>query len=259
MKIVLVVPRFGIASLYFCTDILKNKLMTIQEIYDSWPLRRLEHSILDLQRKKDKGLWGRETGVVAIRELLEHRKNLLDGMFVMDAHYKQLLYDFNEAIKEQMIEVRKRTINLYEAISKARIPGTIEVKGKCYLGFNYPKLHPIQDNRAHKMWDILNGCDDNYMPLYDDGLGQFEIYSYNMTDTGYDSVNQTLYLGEEPYNCNDGLNREMTEDMMLTFQFHDLYDHMEFSIFDLLWVRDFELELDVEMDDFHEFEDVDDE
>ena len=246
MKIVLVVPRFGIASLYFCTDILKNKLMTIQEIYDSWPLRRLEHSILDLQRKKDKGLWGRETGVVAIRELLEHRKNLLDGMFVMDAHYKQLLYDFNEAIKEQMIEVRKRTINLYEAISKARIPGTIEVKGKCYLGFNYPKLHPIQDNRAHKMWDILNGCDDNYMPLYDDGLGQFEIYSYNMTDTGYDSVNQMLYLGEEPYNCNDGLNREMTEDMMLTFQFHDLYDHMEFSIFDLLWVRDFELDVDDE-------------
>ena len=94
------------------------------------------------------------------------------------------------------------------------------------------------------MWDILNGCDDNYMPLYDDGLGQFEIYSYNMADTGYDSVNQMLYLGEEPYNCNDGLNREMTEDMMLTFQFHDLYDHMEFSIFDLLWVRDFELELD---------------
>lgn len=228
--------------------------MTIQEIYDSWPLRRLEHSILDLQRKKDKGMWGRETGVVAIRELLEHRKNLLDDMFVMDAHYKQLLYEFNEAIKEQMIEVRKRTIKLYESVSKAGLPGTLEVIGKCYLGFNYPKLHPIQDERAHKMWNILNGCDDDYMPLYDDGLGQYQIRSYDPPVPDYESINKILYLEEEPYNCNDGLDREWTKDMMITYQFHDLYDHMEFSIFDLLWVRDFEIELDVEIDDFHEYE-----
>jgi len=228
--------------------------MTIQEIYDSWPLRRLEHSILDLQRKKDKGMWGRETGLIAIRELLEHRKNLLDGMFVMDAHYKQLLYDFNEAIKEQMIEVRKRTIKLYESVSKAGIPGSLEVIGKCYLGFKYPKLHPIQDERAHKMWNILNGCDDNYMPLYDDGLGQYQIRSYDSPVPDYESINKMLYLEEEPYNCNDGLDREWTKDMMITYQFHDLYDHMEFSIFDLLWVRDFEIELDVEIDDFHEYE-----
>ena len=228
--------------------------MTIQEIYDSWPLRRLEHSILDLQRKKDKGMWGRETGLIAIRELLEHRKNLLDDMFVMDAHYKQLLYEFNEAIKEQMIEVRKRTIKLYESVSKAGLPGTLEVIGKCYLGFNYPKLHPIQDERAHKMWNILNGCDDDYMPLYDDGLGQYQIRSYDPPVPDYESINKILYLEEEPYNCNDGLDREWTKDMMITYQFHDLYDHMEFSIFDLLWVRDFEIELDVEIDDFHEYE-----
>jgi hypothetical protein len=29
---------------------------------------------------------------------------------------------------------------------------------------------------------------------------------------------------------------------------------MEFSIFDLLWVRDFEIELNVEIDDFHVYE-----
>lgn len=233
--------------------------MTIQEIYDSWPLKRLEYSILDLQRQKEKGMWGRETGVVAIRELLEQRKCLLDDMFVMDEHYKQLLYDFNEAIKQQMIEVRKRTINLYESVSKAGLSGTLEVIGKCYLGFNYPKLHPIQDERAHKMWMILNGCDDDYMPLYDDGLGQFRICSGDDMSLGYEPVNRMLYCGDEPYNCNEGLDREMTDDMMLTFQFHDLYDHMEFSIFDLLWVRDFEIELNVEIDDFHEYEGDDDE
>ena len=58
-----------------------------------------------------------------------------------------------------------------------------------------------------------------------------------------------LYLGDgEIDNFNEGLDREMTKDMHLIFPFHDLYEHMEFSIFDLLWVRDFNIELKVEVD-----------
>jgi hypothetical protein len=153
-----------------------------------------------------------------------------------------------------MIEVRQRTINLYESVVKANLPGSVEVTGKCYLGFNYPKLHPIQDERVKKMWNILNGCEDRYMPLYDDGLGQYRIRSYDPPVPDYESVNKMLYLEDEPFNCNDGLDREWTKDMMITYQFHELYDHMEFSIFDLLWVREFEIELNVEIDDFHVYE-----
>ena len=32
------------------------------------------------------------------------------------------------------------------------------------------------------------------------------------------------------------------------FQFHNLYEHTCFSIFDLLWVRDFNVEISVEYD-----------
>ena len=35
------------------------------------------------------------------------------------------------------------------------------------------------------------------------------------------------------------MDREMTGDMHLCYAFHNLYDHCLFSIFDLLWVRDF--------------------
>ena len=36
--------------------------------------------------------------------------------------------------------------------------------------------------------------------------------------------------------------------MHLIFPFHNLYSHMEFSIFDLLWVRDFNIEVNAEVD-----------
>ena len=87
--------------------------MTIQEIYNSQPVRKVEYMILDCQRQSEKGMWGMETGRVAIQNLLGIRKTILNEMFVMDDYYLQLLSDFNEAMKQQMIEMRRRTIALY--------------------------------------------------------------------------------------------------------------------------------------------------
>ena len=42
----------------------------------------------------------------------------------------------------------------------------------------------------------------------------------------------------------------MTSDLHLIFAFHDLFQHLDFSIFDLLWVRDFNIEIHVE----HEYQ-----
>ena len=78
--------------------------MTIQEIYDSWALKRIEYAILDLHRQSEKGIWGHETARVAIHELLEQRKYILNDMFEENDYHKQLLTDLNEAIKLQMIE-----------------------------------------------------------------------------------------------------------------------------------------------------------
>ena len=95
-------PRFGIASLYLCTINHFYRIMTIQEIYDSWAVKRIEYAILDLHRQSEKGIWGHETARVAIHELLEQRKYILDDMFEENDYHKQLLTDLNEAIKSQM-------------------------------------------------------------------------------------------------------------------------------------------------------------
>ena len=186
--------------------------MTIQEIYNSQPVRKVEFMILDCQRQSEKGLWGMETGRVAIQNLLSIRKTILNEMFVMDDYYLQLLKDFNEAMKQQMIEMRKRTITLYESVAKAELPGTIEVEGKCYFGYDYPPLHPIQDERAKRMWDILNGTIDVFIPLYHNGFGQFRIDTYHSPVPTIESEHQMLYLSEETDNWNEGLDREMTKD-----------------------------------------------
>ena len=89
--------------------------MTIQEIYDTQPVKKVEYEILGFQFQSEKGMWGWETGKVAIQSLLKIRKTIMNDMFVLDKHYLQLISDFNEAMKQQMMEMRKRTIALYES------------------------------------------------------------------------------------------------------------------------------------------------
>ena len=221
--------------------------MTIQEIYNARPVMEIEYEILDIQFQSEKGIWGWETGKVAIQSLLKIRKTILNNMFVLDKHYLQLINDFNEAMKQQMIEMRKRTIALYESVAEANLPGTIEVEGRCFLGYDYPPLHPIQNERAKRMWDILNGTIDDYVPLYSKGFGQFRIDTFHSIIPEIESEHKMLYMDDELDNWNEGLDREMTKDLHLIYPFHNLFEHMEFSIFDLLWVRDFNIELNVEI------------
>ena len=96
-------------------------------------------------------------------------------------------------------------------------------------------------------------CFDNSYPelryyiflYHEDGVNSFDISS---DDPNVDSENGFLYMNEEPNNWNEGLNRELTSDLHLTYAFHNLFSHLDFSIFDLLWVRDFNIEIHVEHD-----------
>jgi hypothetical protein len=154
-------------------------------------------------------------------------------------------------MKEQLIEMRKRAIDLYNNVYKPDMIGRVEVVGKCFMGYGYSKIHPVQSIRAKKMWAVLNGSLDNYMFVYsDDGVCRFDISSDNPK---IESQNEFLYLLKDPDNWNEGLDREFTSDVHLIFAFHDLFCHMDFSIFDLLWVRDFNIEIHVEHD-YHTYE-----
>lgn len=225
--------------------------MTVLEIFNSTAVRSIEEQILSLYHETERNHWHDEENKKAIRSLLEVRRRFLNSMFVLDEQNKQLLTEFNEAMKQQLIEMRKRAIDLYNNVYKPDMNGRIDVISKCFMGYEYSKIHPVQSMRAKKMWAVLNGSLDDYIFLYcEDGVNSFYINNY---DPKIESENELLYLNEELDNWNEGLDSEMTKDMHLTYAFHNLFSHLDFSIFDLLWVRDFNIEIHVEYD-YHTYE-----
>ena len=221
----------------------------IQEIFSSAAIKEIEREIIDMEYEVERSHISTETAKDGIRRLLEIRRTLLNQMFVMDEENKQLLSDFNEALKAQMIEMRKRAVRLLESAVASDASASYELTGKCFLGYEYSKIHPVQTIRAKKMWAVMNGTLDKYMPLYEDGASC--CFSLTYRDGKMDAIPteyEILYLEDRIDNWNDELDREMTKDMHLIHAFHNLYSHMEFSIFDLLWVRDFNIEISVEAD-----------
>ncbi|QVJ80949.1 hypothetical protein [Xylanibacter ruminicola] len=145
-----------------------------------------------------------------------------------------------------MIEMRKRALSIYASNVNSGLLSSFTLKGRCFMGYEYSKIHPVQTMRAKKMWAVLNGSLADYMPLYMDGVDIFELDYSEGNDCDFPSENQLLYLDEKIDNWNDELDQEMTKDMHLIHPFHNLYSHLDFSIFDLLWVRDFNIELSLE-------------
>ena len=218
--------------------------MTVQEIFNTTAVRDVELEILNLQMANERKHYDGPEGF-AIEHLLGVRCHLLNSMFVLDETNKQLLTEFNEALRIQVLETRKRVVTLFNSVSESGLTGDFEVTGKCFLGYEYSKIHPVQTVRAKKMWAILNGSIDKYIPLYEDGVDLISVSSW---DSEIPTEHQVLYLDDNLDNWNEGLDRNLTEDMHLIFPFHNLYSHMEFSIFDLLWVRDFNIEVNAEVD-----------
>lgn len=218
--------------------------MDVQEIFQLQAIKEIEKEILGLQFEIEHGRGSNGYQKENIKCLLGIRRTLLNRLLVMDERYKQLLADFNEAMKRQLIAMREKTIKALDIAIHSDFPGNIEAVGKCFLGYDYSPIHPVQTMRAKKMWVILNGTLDEYVSLYWDGVIT-RGYTCRKGEEP-DSENMMLYLGEEEDNWNDELDKELTKDMHLIYPFHHLYSHTEFSIFDLLWVREFNIEIHVE-------------
>lgn len=176
--------------------------MTVQEIFNTKAVQEIEIEILNLQYEIEKRKLFRDSERVAIERLLGVRRNILNEYFVMDENYRQLLSEFDDALKQQLIDMRNRTIKLYESVKDNDVKNNMVVKGKCFLGYEYSTIHPVQAVRAKKMWAMLNGTMDDFMPLYDDGACSFEIETWG-NPIHIQSENEMLYLQEEPDNWNE--------------------------------------------------------
>lgn len=216
----------------------------VRNIFNSQEIKDIENQIILLAENACYRCGDMDKSGVS--QLLKVRKRMLDSRFRMDLRYKSLLGDFNDIFATHLIEMREKVINIYNTLNgMSSEDEDVSVTGKCLLGYRYPTLHPVQTERSKQMWNILNGCINNYMPLYDEALGFSVSVSRGF---GPASVNQMLWLSDTRDNWNEHLDPGLTRDMGLIYAFHNLWVNLDFSIFDLLWVRQFNVEINVDYD-----------
>jgi len=176
--------------------------------------------------------------------LLTVRRDIINERAL--AHQEEILPDivaFNDALTAALREMYDRAHRIWDAIKdKAENPDHIHLTAKCYLGEDYPPLHPVQGADRQELWDAL--CDWGWNRIYDDGVTHGHLII--PMDEGY-SFERLIGMDCTPPNWNEGLDQELTKDLHLTLPFHHLFDHMKFAITDFIYVRQFETEIKIEI------------
>lgn len=209
----------------------------------------IERQVLDLYRRMDHSRGDRRSDKNRIRQLLMERKKMLDNEFVMDVGYQQLLSEFNDALRQQLITMHEKILKTYHALRSTKIAGDLSVVGKCFLCYDYSKIHPVQTIRCKKIWYMLNGTLDYFNERYDDGVYGLGGWHYDASYDDAESLDNLLYLNADDRNWDDWFKDEpLTVDMQIVYPVHSLLEYTAFSIFDILWVRDFNIELWTELD-----------
>ncbi len=201
----------------------------MKEIFNNAKLRKVEDELVRIFSRfapinEPYGIVSfNEEGLDIVRGLFAKRKKLLDEMFVMNEEHHLLLNYFNHALEAELIKMRRKVIESYNIIASMYPNDHVRVEGKCYMACDYPKLHPIQTQRAKQMWKILCGACGYYEPKYKDGVLGF-AYKYDAKEEENDSEN-------------------------LLYAIHNLrHESKTFSTFDLLWVRDFKTDVTIFID-----------
>lgn len=214
--------------------------MNIKEILEDPRVVMLEESIVS----EETALPSREKWETVMIFLMESRKQLLDSLFDYNEENARLLIEFNQAARKALTEMYHRANELYDTISQTTT-GEVAVEARCFLGYEYSSIHPVQTQRAKDVWGqfIGSGCD----VLYENGIG-FSLAIDK--DTQRESLLHLLFLDEQEDNWNLGLPPEWSKDMGLLFAFHDVWDHCKaFSLYDLLYVREFNNEYKISIDE----------
>ena len=182
--------------------------------------------------------------------LLSMRKDIINKQML--AHQEDLLPDiiaFNDALREALRGMYERAHSVWNKVVQNidEADGEeMELTAKCYLDYVYPKLHPLQGEDRQDLWDAL--CDEDMNPLYADGISVLTLTFPRDENQNFES-----FIGMDcpPPNWNEGLDQELTKDLHLISQFHNLFQHMLFAITDFIYVRKFKTEINIEISGNH--------
>ena len=168
------------------------------------------------------------------KQVLENQKELLPDIIA-----------FNDALREALRDMYERAHRIWDKMINIIDEGDgeeMELTAKIYLDPDYPALHPIQGEDRQDLWYAL--CDEDLNPMYADGISMLTLTFPRDEDYTFDT-----FIGMDcpPPNWNEGLDPELTKDLHLISQFHNIFQHMLFAITDFIYVRKFRTEINVEI------------
>ena len=176
--------------------------------------------------------------------LLALRRSIINKKVL--AHQKDFLPDliaFNDALREALRDMYDRAHRVWNKIVQSidEADGRdLELTAKLYFDYTYPELHPLQGEDRQDLWDAL--CDGDLNPLYADGVSVLTL----PRDEGI-AFESFIGMDCPPPNWNEGLDQELTKDLHLISQFHNLFQHMNFALTDILYVRKFKTEIEIKI------------
>lgn len=173
--------------------------------------------------------------------LMKLRKKILNNIILDNQKtILQTITDFNEALRNALLEMYHRAHCIWDEIRYKREYGNeIELTAQCFLDMEYPVLHPIQGENRQGLWEALT--DPCFNPIYESGV------SHRLSFPAYANESFDTFTGMDcpPPNWNEGLDQELTKDLHLISQFHNLFDHTNFALTDFIYVRKFRTEIQI--------------
>lgn len=210
-----------------------TKLMNQTDIYKLPSVREIDDKILRSSYNIDN-----EVEKAEFKSLLETRKKIMNAKTEIRSYNKKLLMDFNEALRQMLIKSRKEAMKLYDAVKSTNISGTLEAVGFCQLGDDkFPDLNPNYDFSLLELWQKAHQA---YHDLYDYNS---EILTWRYHGRDEEKKNWMKGIEEDCSNHNKGLDVEETADLHITEAAEFLLNETPFSILDLIYVREFDLDI----------------
>lgn len=205
-------------------------------------IQELEQRICSLHGRLFNNLKETKILIAQLEYLMEQRKKRINSFFWK--HEETFLPDiveFNEALTNALQETWNKVANLHLELGYEDIEGTL------WFGPEFPKNHPLADCPSiggkycyQALWEALTDPDAHHEYKY--GI-ETSVTPMRLVQ---DSFEEFIGLSKTTPNWNEGLDRELTKDLHLILPFHTLYEHTSFAITDIIYAREFSIEVEVD-------------
>ena len=212
--------------------------MDIKEILQDYSLKQIEEQIIDYINSPF------NVDSETITSLMQMRKDIINHYVLQ--HQEEILPDiiaYNDALIEALQTTYEKYHIVYE-VNKA-LGEDVKVEGKCLLGKDYPKLHPLQGSDREELWSAL--WDSQYAG-WDSCVAGWVVSPYDSFDVLIGKRSRCKRDSDIwTKNWNAGLDEELTKNLHLTLPFSQMFLKSNLAITDFIYCREFYHEINVKI------------